>query len=91
MTYFEHTKEHELDCDCSFCLDVDPNKSIAREIERVCEVIQQETISALSEERYRLVSDALTRLLIIRRYVSVQELPTKFERQVADAIKRTEE
>ena len=35
MTYFKHTEEHEIDCNCSYCMDVDLDKSIAREIERV--------------------------------------------------------
>ena len=37
MTIFEHTKEHDLDCQCSFCGDVDPTKSIARELEKCIE------------------------------------------------------
>ena len=88
MTYFQHTKDHEIECDCSYCLDVDPNKSIALELERVSEVIMQETISNLDEETFRKVSDALMRLDVLRRYVPTQELPTKFEKQVADAIEK---
>ena len=40
MTYFEHTNEHNLDCDCEYCNDVDPNKSISRELERYIEELQ---------------------------------------------------
>ena len=39
MTYFKHSEEHEIDCKCSYCMDVDVDKSIAREIERVIEVV----------------------------------------------------
>ena len=88
MTYFQHTEDHEIECDCSYCLDVDPNKSIARELERVSEVIMHETISNLDEETFRKVSNALMRLDVLRRYVPTQELPVKFEKQVADAIEK---
>ena len=88
MTYSQHTKDHEIECDCSYYLDVDPNKSIARELERVSEVIMHETISNLDEETFRKVSNALMRLDVLRRYVPTQELPAKFEKQVADAIEK---
>ncbi len=87
MTYFKHTEEHEIDCNCSYRMDVDLDKSIAREIERVIEVVLRETTSKLDDVTYRKVSDAIMRLDILRRYVPTQELPVKFERQVADAIK----
>ena len=56
-------------------------------VERVIEVVLRETTSKLDDETYRKVSDAIMRLDILRRYVPTQELPVKFERQVADAIK----
>jgi hypothetical protein len=62
MTYFKHTEEHGLDCDCSYCLDVDPNKSIARELERVTEVIVSATINKLEPSEYRIVGEAIVRL-----------------------------
>ena len=86
MTYFEHTEEHELDCDCSFCLDVDYNKRISREIERVMEVVMHESISKLDDESYRKVMEAVLRLNELRQFVPMQELPVKFEKRVAKAI-----
>jgi len=86
MTYFQHTEDHSIECDCSYCLDVDPNKSIARELERVSETIIQETISKLDDKAFRKVTDALMRLDVLRRYMPTQELPLKFEKQVARAI-----
>ena len=55
MTYFKRTEEHDLDCGCSYCLDVDPNKSIAREIERVTEIFVSATINKLEPSEYRSV------------------------------------
>lgn len=91
MTYFPHTEDHEIDCNCSFCLDVDPNKSIASELERVIEKIMQETLPKLDEGDFRKVSDELMRLDVLCKYVPTQELPAKFEKQVADAIKKFNE
>ena len=86
MTYFKHTEEHDLDCACSYCLDVDPNKSIAREIERISEAIVHATINKLDPSDYRKVWESIVRLSLLRRYVPNQELPTKFEKQVSQAV-----
>lgn len=91
MTYFPHTEDHEIGCSCSYCLDVDPNKSIARELERVADQIIQLTLNKLDEGDFRKVSDVLMRLDVLRKYVPTQELPAKFEKQVADAIKKFNE
>lgn len=91
MTYFEHTKDHELDCQCIYCLDVDPNKSISREVERIIEAIDVATQPMINEEQYDLINKALIRLSVLRRYLPVQELPVKFERQVQEAIARDNE
>lgn len=86
MAYFEHTEDHDLDCTCSYCLDVDPNKSIAREIERIIESVMSVTANKLDPTDYRKVGESLMRLSVLRRYVPTQELPKKFDKQVAQAV-----
>ena len=49
MTYFEHRNEHELDCMCTYCSDVDPIKSIARELEKYIEELTMYSIKNLTE------------------------------------------
>jgi hypothetical protein len=57
-------------------------------LERVSDVITQETINKLDEVSFRKVSDTLMRLDVLRNYVPIQELPAKFEKQVAYAIEQ---
>jgi hypothetical protein len=73
MTNFEQT-------------NVDPNKSVAREIERVTDEIISATISKLEPNDFRKVGEAIVRLNVLRRLIPTQELPTAFEEQVAHAV-----
>ena len=56
-------------------------------MERLIVVVLREIISKFDDETYPKVSDAIMRLDILRRYVPIQELPVKFERQVRNAKK----
>jgi len=87
MTYYEHTKTHDIDCDCSYCMDVDPNKSVSREIERCYETVIGIAHPNLTEADFNKVQDAFLRLNMLRSYLPVQELPHKFELRVEQAIK----
>ena len=87
MTLFSHTTEHELDCDCSYCHDVDPNKSISRELERCIEELTQYAFDNFNSEQSREIDLIATKILLLRRYFPTQELPSKHKRLVEDAIK----
>tara|TARA_B110000037_G_scaffold222251_1_gene296307 strand:+ start:2098 stop:2331 length:234 start_codon:yes stop_codon:yes gene_type:complete len=64
-------------------MDADLDKSIARMID----VSARETILKLDDESHKKVTDAIIRLDIPQGYVPTRELPVKFLRHVADAIK----
>ena len=73
MTNFEQT-------------NIDPNKSVAREIEQVTEEIISATINKLEPHEFRKVGEAVVRLNVLRSFLSELELPTSFEKQVAQAV-----
>jgi len=83
MTIFEHTNEHSLDCDCLLCMDVDPNKSIARELERYVEELTLFSLSNLTEQQQIEIHKISTKFLLMRRYFPIKELPVKHARLLA--------
>lgn len=86
MTIFEHTKEHDLDCQCSFCGDVDPTKSIARELEKCIEELIEFSIKNLTDEQYTHIHRMSEKILLLRRYFPEKELPSKHQRLI-DSLK----
>lgn len=82
MTYFEHTQEHELDCNCSYCKDVDPNKSVSRELERYVEELTNFAVTNLSKDQAEKVLKINQKILLLRRYFPEIELPHKHSRLV---------
>ena len=86
MTKFTHTQEHELDCKCSYCMDVDPNKSVAMELERYVSELTTYTIQNLSEQQQNDIYEITTKILLLRRYFPVMELPSKHERLLKSQI-----
>ena len=87
MTDFEHTKEHELECECSYCWGVDPNKSIARELERHVEELIKFSFLNLNEEQQKFVCNQCDKILLLRRYFPKMELPPKHQRLRAEIEK----
>jgi hypothetical protein len=79
MTIFEHIKEHDLDCRCSYCSDVDPTKSISRELEKCVEELTMYSIKNLTDEQQNSIHVILEKVLLLRRYFPVQELPSKHQ------------
>lgn len=82
MTIFEHVKEHNLDCQCSFCSDVDPTKSIARELEKYIDELITYSIKNLTDEQQDYIHKVSGKILLLRRYFPVQEIPSKHERLI---------
>lgn len=80
MTIFQQSNEHELDCDCYMCMDVDPNKSIARELERYIEELTSFSLSNLNDEQQSKVHSIAQKILLMRRYLPSKELPNKHSR-----------
>lgn len=80
MTIFEHTNEHSLDCDCSFCMDVDPTKSVSRELEKYAEELLSFSFQSLNDEQQKVIYEITSKILLLRRYFPTMELPTKHER-----------
>lgn len=79
MTIFAHVKEHDLDCQCSFCSDVDPTKSISRELEKCVDELTMYSIKNLTDEQQNSIHVILEKVLLLRRYFPVQELPSKHQ------------
>ena len=85
MTYFEHRNEHELDCMCTYCSDVDPIKSIARELEKYIEELTMYSIKNLTEEQSLAIHQIVKKIDLMKRYFPTKELPLKHQRLV-DAL-----
>jgi hypothetical protein len=84
MTYFPHTEQHQLDCDCDACFDVDTNKSIARELERCVESLVNYSSNNLGDEHSKQIHIIAGKILLLRRYFPKMELPHKHARLIAD-------
>ena len=82
MTIFEHTKEHDLDCQCSFCSDVDPAKSISRELEKYIEELTNYSIKNFNDEQLYDIHKISEKILLLRRYFPEKELPSKHQRLI---------
>jgi len=80
MTIFHHAQEHELHCQCSYCIDVDPNKSVARELERYVEELTTYAVQNLNDEDQNKIYEITTKILLMTRYFPVMELPSKHKR-----------
>lgn len=77
MTHFSHSNEHSLDCSCSFCMDVDPNKSVSRELEKYAEELTTYSVQSLSDEQQMAIHKITNKILLLRRYFPTMELPAK--------------
>lgn len=82
MTIFTHIKDHDLNCQCSYCNDVDPTKSIARELEKCIEELTNFTINNLTIEQQTHIYKISGKILLLRRYFSDKELPSKHQRLI---------
>ena len=82
MTIFTHIKDHDLNCQCSFCNDVDPAKSISRELEKYIEELTNFSISNLSDEQQTQIHKISGKILLLRRYFPDKELPSKHHRLI---------
>lgn len=83
MTIFQQSNEHELDCECNLCMDVDTNKSVARELERYVEELISFSSSNLTEEQQIEIHHISQKILLMRRYFPSKELPVKHARLLA--------
>ena len=68
MTHFSHSSEHSLDCDCSYCMDVDPNKSVSRELEKYIEELTNYSIKNFNDEQLSDIHKISEKILLLRRY-----------------------
>lgn len=82
MVHFPHTDDHTLDCDCTYCMGVDPNKSIARELERYVEELTTYSLENLTESQQEDVYRITQKILLLRRYFPAMELPPKHIRML---------
>jgi len=82
MTIFAHVKDHDLDCNCSFCSDVDPTKSISRELEKYVEELTAYSVKNLTDEQQNHIHKLSEKILLLRRYFPTQELPSKHQRLI---------
>jgi hypothetical protein len=80
MTHFHHADEHSLDCNCTYCMGVDPNKSVARELERYIEELKTYSMKNLSDAQQNEIEQLTQKILLLRRYFPVMELPDKHSR-----------
>ena len=80
MAHFPHTDDHPLDCDCTYCMGVDPNNSIARELERYVEELTTYSLEKLTESQQEDVYRITQKILLLRRYFPTMELPPKHSR-----------
>jgi hypothetical protein len=88
MTYFSHITEHTSECDCNFCLDVDPNKSISRELERCMEELTKFSMTELNDSQREVIDKIIRKTLLLRRYFPIQELPQKYHRLVKEELQQ---
>ena len=79
MTIFYHTKEHELDCQCSYCMDVDPTKSVSAELEKYVEELMVYAVQNLEDQHHKKVDEVSNKILLLRRYFPTMELPSKHQ------------
>ena len=82
MTIFEHAREHDLNCQCSYCNDVDPTKSISRELEKCIEELTNFSINNLTDEQQTHIHKISGKILLLRRYFPEKELPSKHQRLI---------
>lgn len=82
MTVFTHIADHEINCDCSYCHDVDPTKSISFELEKYCEELVNFAFTELTDEQSSYIFDITGKILLLRRYFSDKELPSKHYRLI---------
>jgi thioredoxin reductase len=85
MTLFEHSNEHNLDCICTYCSDVDPNKSISRELERYVEELVIYSHKNLTAEQALAIHQIVKKITLMHRYFPIKELPLKHQR-LLDAL-----
>ena len=95
MTKFKHIKEHKLSCDCAYCNDVDPTKSIAYELEKhtselVTWAVKSNIDNALTDEQMRKIYVIADKIDMLRRYFPTQELPSKHALRVDARMKEIE-
>ena len=80
MTHFNQADEHSLDCNCTYCMGVDPNKSVSRELERCIEELTTYSMKNLSDAQQNDINQLAQKILLLRRYFPVMELPNKHNR-----------
>jgi hypothetical protein len=61
-------------------MGVDPNKSIARELERYVEELTTYSLENLTESQQEDVYRITQKILLLRRYFPTMELPSKHSR-----------
>lgn len=88
---FEQAKGHELACNCSYCCDVDPNKSVSRELERHIEELTAYAAKNLDDDHQKFIHLISAKILLLRRYFPTMELPSKHERLVASIEKNNKD
>ena len=80
MTHFHHAEEHSMDCNCTYCMGVDPNKSVSRELEKYAEELTTYSFQSLSDEQHMEIHKITNKILLLRRYFPTMELPAKHSR-----------
>jgi hypothetical protein len=75
-------KNHDLNCQCSYCSDVDPTKSISRELEKCIEELTNFSINNLTDEQQIHIHKISAKILLLRRYFPEKELPSKHKRLI---------
>lgn len=80
MTYFPHANKHSLNCQCTYCMNVDPNKSIDNELEKYVDELLTYTMENLNKNHTENIYHILQKILLLRRYFPDMELPAKHSR-----------
>lgn len=77
MTFFPHTNKHSLNCQCTYCKDVDPNKSIDNELEKYIDELLIYAIENLNKNHTETIYHISQKILLLGRYFPDMELPAK--------------
>lgn len=82
MTIYTHNDSHMSDCECSYCQDVNPIKSISFELEKYCAELVEYACINLCEDQSKIINDLTCKILLLRRYFPIKELPSKHNRLI---------
>ena len=70
------TSLKQIEFGCNYCKDVDPNISVARELERYVDELISFSLNNLTKEQTNQIHKITTKILLLRNYFPEMELPS---------------